>query len=420
MRSLVVALNLPYPTFGGMDLRNWQNTSGLAAVNEVGIFGLCSNDPRATIHPPVNLAFQLCSTDPALSIPPPQGVKLEARAWFTQPLGHPCDFFYTEDAAVELARLIQSFQPQTVLLEGLWPHRYIDILKRHPCRIVLDCHNVEAVVTGQIAQSMSGDDLRAKLWRSLLPERTRKIEHDATSRADQIWVCSDEDAALTKDFYNPTAEIFVIPNSIDVGHYKDVRVTRHRATREMKKTVIFPGSFGYQPNVNATRFLIDKVFPSLVNAFPDLELLLVGRNATPEMIEAAKHDHRIVVTGEVADVRPYLARASLMLVPLFEGSGTRFKLLEAFASGLPVVSTAQGAAGLAVRDGTHLVLAENADAFVDAAILLLDNEGLAKNLAHNALDFVQRNYSWSRAHRLIKQALGRFHGVDDHPALVSS
>jgi glycosyltransferase involved in cell wall biosynthesis len=188
----------------------------------------------------------------------------------------------------------------------------------------------------------------------------------------------------------------------------------------MKKTIIFSGSFGYQPNVNATKFLIDKVFPRLVNVFPDLALLLVGRNATPEMIEAAKHDHRIVVTGEVADVRPYLASASLMLVPLFEGSGTRFKLLEAFASSLPVVSTAQGAAGLGVRNGTHLLLAENADAFVDAAILLWENEGLAKNLAHNALKFVQRNYSWSRAHHLIIQASGRFHGVDDHPTQTSS
>jgi glycosyltransferase involved in cell wall biosynthesis len=230
-------------------------------------------------------------------------------------------------------------------------------------------------------------------------------------------VCSDEDAALTKEFYNPTAEIFVIPNSIDVDNYRDIRVTRNRATREMKKSVIFPAGFFYQPNLNATKFLIDQVFPRLVNAFPDLELLLVGRNATPEMIEAAKHDHRIVVTGEVADVRPYLARASLMLVPLFEGGGTRFKLLEAFATNLPVISTAQGAAGLGVRDGTHLLLAENADAFVDAAILLWENEGLAKNLAHNALEFVQRNYSWSRAHHLIKQASGRFRG---DPAQASS
>jgi glycosyltransferase involved in cell wall biosynthesis len=208
----------------------------------------------------------------------------------------------------------------------------------------------------------------------------------------------------------------VIPNSINVGNYGDIRVTRDRTPRGMKMTVIFPGAFAYQPNVNATRFLIDKVFPRLVNAFPALELLLVGRNATPEMTEAAKRDPRIVVTGDVADVRPYLGRASLMLVPLFEGSGTRFKLLEAFAANLPVVSTTQGAAGLGVKDGTHLLLAEKPDEFVDAARLLWEKEEMAKNLAHNALEFVHKNYSWSTAHNLIREALDELRGLDHHQA----
>jgi polysaccharide biosynthesis protein PslH len=420
VRTLVVAINLPYPTFGGMDLRNWQNVNGLAAVGEVGIFGLCSNDPRGATRSPVGVAFQVCSVDPRLSNPPPRDIKIEARAWLTRPLGHPCDYLYSENAADELSTLLQSFEPQAVLLEGIWPHRYIDVIERYPCQIILDCHNVEAVVAQQIGQSIDGNDLRAKLWRFLLPERMRKVEHEATRRADQIWVCSEEDAALIKDFYHPTAKIFVIPNSIDVGNYGEIRGTRDLMPSKMKKTVIFPGAFGYQPNVNAARFLIDKVFPRLVNVFPDLEILLVGRNATPEMAEAAKHEPRIVVTGEVADVRPYLARASLTLVPLFEGSGTRFKLLEAFAAGLPVVSTAQGAAGLGVRDGTHLLIAEKPDEFVDAAKLLWDNEGLAKNLADNALEFVQRNYSWSRAHHLIKQALERLRGIDHNQAQADS
>lgn len=416
MRTLVVAVNLPYPSFGGMDLRNWQNVNGLAAAGEVGIFGLCSNDPRAVARPPVSLAFQVCSADPILSNPPPTGVKVEARAWFTQPLGHPCDYLFTEKAGAELAGLLESFQPQTVLLEGIWPHRYIDTLKRKTCRIILDCHNVEAVVAAQIARSISGNDLRAKLWRSLLPERMRTIEHEATRRADLVWACSEEDAALLKELYRPTADVCVIPNSIDLNTYRDIRVKRKTAQGQARKTVIFPGAFGYQPNVNAAMFLMDKIFPKLVSAFPDMELFLVGRNPTPEMTESAKLDPRIVVTGEVADVRPYLSRASLMLVPLFEGSGTRFKILEAFAANLPVISTAQGAEGLGVRNGTHLLLAEEAEAFVDAARLLWENQELADNLASNALDFVDRHYSWSRTHHRIKQALEQLHDVEHDQA----
>jgi glycosyltransferase involved in cell wall biosynthesis len=109
-----------------------------------------------------------------------------------------------------------------------------------------------------------------------------------------------------------------------------------------------------------------------------------------------------------------------MLVPLFEGSGTRFKILEAFAANLPVVSTAQGAAGLGVRDGTHLLLAENVDSFVEAARSLWENEPLAENLAQNAFEFVQRHYSWSESHQRIKQALARLDGVDHHEAQAIS
>jgi glycosyltransferase involved in cell wall biosynthesis len=112
-----------------------------------------------------------------------------------------------------------------------------------------------------------------------------------------------------------------------------------------------------------------------------------------------------VITGEVPDMRPYLAAAAGMVVPLFQGGGIRFKILEAFAANVPVISTAKGAEGLAVEDGKHLLLAETADEFVAAVQRLRTDEHLANRLAANGLQLVTKSYSFSVISQQIADAV---------------
>ena len=129
----------------------------------------------------------------------------------------------------------------------------------------------------------------------------------------------------------------------------------------------FPAMFAYPPNEAAALFLAREVLPHMAGHFEELELVLVGRNPTEAMLEAASTDARVVVTGAVPDVRPYLAEAGAVPMPLFDGSGTRLKALEAFAAGAPVVSTAKGLEGLEAMPEVHYLRAEDAGEFVDAA-----------------------------------------------------
>jgi glycosyltransferase involved in cell wall biosynthesis len=172
------------------------------------------------------------------------------------------------------------------------------------------------------------------------------------------------------------------------------------------KVLIYPAVYGWKPNVVAALFLIQEFFPRLAGASPDCQLLIAGARPTLEMITAAEGEPRIVITGSVPDMRPYLAAVSAMIVPLFQGGGTRFKILEAFAANLPVISTAKGAEGLAVRDGTHLLIAETADEFVQAVHRLWNDERLARELAANGLELVQQSYSFEATGRRIAQAVG--------------
>jgi glycosyltransferase involved in cell wall biosynthesis len=404
-RTLIIAETLPYPTYKGGDLRNWQNVNELARLGEVGIFGLCSNDQR-TARMPQGVALWRSSTDPMLAYPPPTDRKLASRGWALEPMGHPSDLSYSETAAAEIETVMAEFRPDVLVIEGLWLHRYIAHAKRRPCHVILDCHNVETALYRQRAAAARGSDLRTRLIRDILPGRTATIERHATRTVDQIWVCSDADALAISELHRPAAPVWVVPNGVDPAAYRRLDGSGVAgAIDQSRPALIFPGSFAYWPNAAAASFLTEEFFPLLAAAHPEYQLLLVGSQPTQTMLQAAKRDARIIVTGAVADVRPYLAAASALLVPLFEGGGTRFKILEAFAAGVPVVSTAKGAEGLNVRNETHLLIAETADQMLAAVQRVLSDNCLRQRLTGSASELMNRYYSWDVVGRQIRAAL---------------
>jgi glycosyltransferase involved in cell wall biosynthesis len=355
------------------------------------------------------LEFWRSSTDAVLSDPRPQQV-VAGRAWPLYPEGHPADLYYSDTAAIEIADIMANFKPHLVVIEGLSLYRYIEGLKRFDCRLVLDCHNVEAAVAQEIAEATPGNDPAERLIREVLPTRTKMIEQKVVKTVDQIWLCSDNEAWLVERLYGLSTPIQIIPNGVDVDHYKVARVRSCDPLGRVnwtKKVLIFSALFGWRPNSVAACFLIKEFFPRLARVFPDCRLVLAGDRPTLEMCAEARGESRIAITGAVADMRPYLAAASVMVVPLFQGGGTRFKILEAFAAQVPVISTAKGAEGLTVQDGIHLMFAETADEFVHAVQRLWSDERIAQDLVANGLELVKQSYSAPVISHQIAKAIGQ-------------
>lgn len=170
----------------------------------------------------------------------------------------------------------------------------------------------------------------------------------------------------------------------------------------------------YPPNLVAVELLIEQIYPRLRHIYPDCRLVLVGGGrATQRIIEATKQDSGIIVTDKVPDVRPYLAAASAIAVPLRHGGGTRLKILEAFAAGCPVVSTAKGAEGLKVKDGEHLLIREDIEEIVDGVCQLWSDSSLAKRLADSAYELVKAEYSWQAVGRNVESAVRELFGKKD-------
>lgn len=197
-------------------------------------------------------------------------------------------------------------------------------------------------------------------------------------------VVSERDRAELRQL-NPALDWEVIPNGVDADHFRPSTEAREAAS------LLFTGNFAYEPNIDAALWLARDLFPRLRREHPALQLWLVG-NAPPESLRALAGEG-IKVTGRVPDLRPWLDRATLYLSPLRMGAGIKNKVLEALATGCPLLATPLSADGIAIEHGRHAWLAERRD-FPAALRSLLADAALRQRLALAGRQLVESRYSW--------------------------
>lgn len=408
IRTLFLVCKPLYPPIGGAALRNWQNINAMMKYGPVAVVNIHPEPPPTPPEtPPPNVAMVQDLVVGARPLRQKIGRRFNMVKWyFTQqePLS---DIHYSDAIATELDRLITKFQPDIIVFEEIWLYCYLFVFKRRSCKIIFDAHNAETFLFESLFANRSSS-LKNRINEVIRVQLVRKIETRFITQADQVWSCSDRDAQLLQQLTPTQLRTVVVPNGIDVSSYEDVRRGNScvPATLEPNPhTLIFPAAFSYLPNITAANLLLNEIFPKLQTLFPNCRLLLVGANPTGEMQAAAQANPGVIVTGKVPDVRPYLAIASVVIVPLRQGSGTRLKILEAFAAGRPVVSTTKGAEGLQAQDGVHLLIRDDVDAIVAGVKTLWTDAVLEHQLAIAAYQLVKSAYSWEAVGNQIDQAI---------------
>ncbi len=251
---------------------------------------------------------------------------------------------------------------------------------------VLFEHNVEATIWQRYVSVPQHPVRRAYMrlqWQ-------RMLRHEASEcrRFSHVIAVSPIDAEVIRREY-AVASVGHVPTGVDLEYFSASR-PRPQESREL----VFIGSMDWMPNDDGIHWFATDVFGRIQERIPGARLLVVGRSPSPGMRALAVHNSAIAVTGTVADVRPYLERAAICVVPLRVGGGTRLKIYEAMAMGVPVVSTAIGAEGLPLRNDEHLLIADTADEQVSAICALLTDRTRASRLAAAARRHVQEHCSW--------------------------
>lgn len=275
------------------------------------------------------------------------------------------------------------------VIEHAWCALYLHSLRPQCRRVVLDLHNIESELQSRNAASARWP-LSAMFRR--FASVYRELEQQLLPRCDMVLVASEDDQRKVQRL-SPDANVQIFPNALP---YFPVPV------RAEQDCIAFTGNLEYQPNVAAVRFFRDHIWPLLRERWRGLEWRLVGTN--PNAVAGyVERDRRIRVVGPVDNAVQALAEAKVAVVPLLAGSGTRFKILEAWAAATPVVSTSVGAEGLGARGGEHLLLADDPVSFADAVSRLLESSDLRAKIGREGRTLYLEQFTWEVVWRQLEQ-----------------
>jgi glycosyltransferase involved in cell wall biosynthesis len=394
VRILFITEQFPYPLDNGGNVRTFNILKGLAQAHEVTLLGTHTSDVPEGWQRAVG---DLCRQVRLVRVPRQSHTRelvAVARSVMTrQPfllLRHTAAAVHRElRALVEL----QSRPFDAVHFNHLDAALYNHHLPPGIIR-VLDQHNV---VTNQVATTLRAEGrlLHRGILRFELP-KISSFETKACNGMAACLVCSEADEAALRTM-GVTTRIVVVPNGADTDYFAPLATT---PTND--REIVFVGALDYDPCEKGIWYFCTEILPLLRRQMPDLRLVVVGRNPSARLLSVAKADLNVVLTGRVEDVRPHVQRAGAFVVPLLSGSGTRLKIIEAMAMGVPVVSTTVGAEGIAGTDGVHFRIADTAVAFALAVQSILRDSEEAQRLRLAGRRLVKERYTWQAAcHALL-------------------
>ncbi len=261
-------------------------------------------------------------------------------------------------------------------------HNFPDVL---PSPTVLFQHNVETTLWKRMASTES-NPIKRLAYKHEAAKMDRQ-ERYALMHFHHVIAVSDHDRRQMLDMV-PGCAISVVPTGVDTQKYAVAPSSQSDPPR-----IVFTGSMDWEPNIDAVLYFCEEIFPAVRSAFPEAVFQIVGRQPHPKVKRLASDS--VLVTGTVPSVADYLRDATVVIVPLRIGGGTRLKIFEAMAMGKAMVSTTIGAEGLDVHNGRDLILADTPSAFAEAIVSLLRDHGLRRRYEEAAVSLAAQ-YDWSR------------------------
>jgi sugar transferase (PEP-CTERM/EpsH1 system associated) len=402
MRILFLAFEVPYPLDRGGRIKTFHYLEALARNHEVSLVALTRSQDCVEKLEHLRVRLPLADVHGVpIDLSRFRKARLALNAlWRAEPFV--MSLYANAEGKRLVERLLNDGHVDLVYADHLHMAQYVPIRQAQgrPSRTravtLLDQHNVESVVLQRFADRQSFWPLR---WFAHREQRKMsRYEAETCRRFDAIWVTTEVDRELISPWLLPRQHIEVLPIGVDTGYFQPV------SRKPDPHTVISVGTLSWPPNADSVLWFYGEIFSAVRRRVPDTKFVIVGANPPPA-IQRLAEDTCVEVTGWVDDIRPTMARSTVMVVPLRGGSGMRVKILNALAMGLPVVSTPVGCEGIAVTPGDDILVADDADTFTEQIVALFEDRPLQRRLLENGVRLIQERYSWDAVYRQIESSV---------------
>ena len=375
MNILILSPFFPYPPNQGGKIRVFNLIKYLSRQNRVTL--ACLTAERIENFGPLQ---EYCEQIVCVERPASAGRDLAKFLLGTMPFNY--QRYASRKFREALTRLRQEKPFDVVQIEMPMLWQYADIFSGTP--LALDAHNVEYELIRTFRQEC-GNPLKKVLY-ALEETKFTRWEEAAWAQCRVCFAVSDNERAIIGNRAGNPGKVVTVPNAVDLERF----VFRPKSARGQR--ILFLGGLDWAPNLDSARYFLESILPRIREKSPETEVDFVGKDLW--RIKDLIHFDKVRLNENVPDVLPWFQQADVLAVPLRQGAGTRIKIIESMAAGLPVVTTSKGCDGTDVAHEKHLLIADSAQGFAEEVVRLLENDQLALNLAQNARQLVEREYSW--------------------------
>lgn len=403
-RLLFVAHRIPYPPNKGDKIRSFNELKYLSHHYSVDL--LCLVDDPADLKYTSDLQ-RYCDRIKVFHL---NSISAKVRGGMALLTGRSLSsrYFYLNEIQRAFKRWLQERTYEAVFCFSSSMAEYIfqsQALSKHRSEksplLVMDFCDVDSDKWRQYAQESS---FPLKILYGIESRRLQTYEIKIQKYFDHTVLSSPGEAELLRANCPDCENLSVIANGVDHSYFSPLPEFSSIERENKPSTIVFTGAMNYPVNVAGMRWFVRSVWPKLHEKYPMLKFYIVGSNPVTEVCQLAK-ENNIIITGYVDDIRDYYNLADVCIAPLHLGRGIQNKVLEAMSMARPTIVTSRANAGVQGKAGEHLLIANNADEFVNGITCLLDDRELAARLGSAARDFVVRNFDWDvniqKLHELI-------------------
>ncbi len=383
MNILFLSTENPYPPDHGHHIRTYNILKYIAKHHNVYFLGFIKNKEEFKYVEPIR---KMCKSADVFIIPDNTSrLRLYISLLITlfSPLPYVAHKYYRKDMKTKIREILENDKIDVVHFDMLHLARYRLIFDNVPT--ILTEHNVESLRVFRLAKNSK--NLILKMFMYLQYIKLKRFEKQACPNFNICATVSEDDLKTLKRM-NPSANYVVIPNGVDTSYFAP------DGQNPIPDSILWVGGMESMYNREAVEFFIEEIFPIIYKSIPDVKFTVVGKSPPKKLLRLSETNKNVKVVGYVEDVRPYVNSSAVYIAPIKSGSGTKLKVLNALSMAKPVVTTSIGAEGIEVKNGEHLLIADDPKVFAEKTIELLRNPELAMKLGRNGRRLTVEKYDW--------------------------